>query len=143
MYRYIHNHSRFYVSHYPLLIKSSKHPVCPVLTLRLACKSWKKGPNWTGPQLKPWLLALSSPRVSVKEKIYLGIFKYEFYSNFYISFIVVSGFNIRISGQDVGRGTFSQRHAMVVCQDSNDMHIPLNHISPQQTGFLEVMSPQS
>ncbi|XP_054475326.1 2-oxoadipate dehydrogenase complex component E1 [Anoplopoma fimbria] len=52
--------------------------------------------------------------------------------------LLSQGFNIRISGQDVGRGTFSQRHAMVVCQDTNDMHIPLNHISPQQTGFLEV-----
>lgn len=52
--------------------------------------------------------------------------------------LLSQGFNIRISGQDVGRGTFSQRHAMVVCQDTNDMYIPLNHISPQQTGFLEV-----
>ncbi|XP_018540031.2 LOW QUALITY PROTEIN: 2-oxoadipate dehydrogenase complex component E1 [Lates calcarifer] len=52
--------------------------------------------------------------------------------------LLCQGFNIRISGQDVGRGTFSQRHAMVVCQDSNDMYIPLNHITPQQTGFLEV-----
>ncbi|KAM7396949.1 hypothetical protein PAMP_019952 [Pampus punctatissimus] len=52
--------------------------------------------------------------------------------------LLCQGFNIRISGQDVGRGTFSQRHAMVVCQDTNDMYIPLNHISPQQTGLLEV-----
>lgn len=55
-----------------------------------------------------------------------------------IAFYPSAGFNIRISGQDVGRGTFSQRHAMVVCQETNDMHIPLNHLSPQQTGFLEV-----
>ncbi|CAN9498842.1 unnamed protein product [Ophioblennius macclurei] len=52
--------------------------------------------------------------------------------------LLSQGFNIRISGQDVGRGTFSQRHAMVVCQDTNEMHIPLNYISPQQTAFLEV-----
>ncbi|XP_034445220.1 probable 2-oxoglutarate dehydrogenase E1 component DHKTD1, mitochondrial [Hippoglossus hippoglossus] len=52
--------------------------------------------------------------------------------------LLSQGFNIRISGQDVGRGTFSQRHAMVVCQETNDMYIPLNHISPQQTAFLEV-----
>uniref|UniRef100_A0A669B861 2-oxoadipate dehydrogenase complex component E1 n=1 Tax=Oreochromis niloticus TaxID=8128 RepID=A0A669B861_ORENI len=52
--------------------------------------------------------------------------------------LLCQGFNIRISGQDVGRGTFSQRHAMVVCQDTNDMYIPLNHITPEQTGFLEV-----
>uniref|UniRef100_A0A672I7E5 2-oxoadipate dehydrogenase complex component E1 n=1 Tax=Salarias fasciatus TaxID=181472 RepID=A0A672I7E5_SALFA len=52
--------------------------------------------------------------------------------------LLSQGFSIRISGQDVGRGTFSQRHAMVVCQDTSEMHIPLNHISPEQTGFLEV-----
>ncbi|KAM8861195.1 2-oxoadipate dehydrogenase complex component E1 [Synchiropus picturatus] len=52
--------------------------------------------------------------------------------------LLSQGFNIRISGQDVGRGTFSQRHAMVVCQETNDMYIPLNHISSEQTGQLEV-----
>ncbi|KAM6960870.1 2-oxoadipate dehydrogenase complex component E1 [Aplochiton taeniatus] len=52
--------------------------------------------------------------------------------------LLCQGFNIRISGQDVGRGTFSQRHAMIVCQDTNDMYIPLNHIDPEQKGFLEV-----
>lgn len=52
--------------------------------------------------------------------------------------MIVAGFNIRISGQDVGRGTFSQRHAMVVCQDTNDMYIPLNNISSEQKGFMEV-----
>ncbi|XP_056596526.1 2-oxoadipate dehydrogenase complex component E1 [Triplophysa dalaica] len=52
--------------------------------------------------------------------------------------LLCQGFNIRISGQDVGRGTFSQRHAMVVCQETNDMYVPLNHISAQQKGQLEV-----
>lgn len=52
--------------------------------------------------------------------------------------LLCQGFNIRISGQDVGRGTFSQRHAMVVCQGTNDIYIPLNHIVPEQKGFLEV-----
>uniref|UniRef100_A0A8C1DKR7 2-oxoadipate dehydrogenase complex component E1 n=1 Tax=Cyprinus carpio carpio TaxID=630221 RepID=A0A8C1DKR7_CYPCA len=52
--------------------------------------------------------------------------------------LLCQGFNIHISGQDVGRGTFSQRHTMVVCQETNDMYIPLNHISPEQKGHLEV-----
>uniref|UniRef100_A0A674DAQ4 2-oxoadipate dehydrogenase complex component E1 n=1 Tax=Salmo trutta TaxID=8032 RepID=A0A674DAQ4_SALTR len=52
--------------------------------------------------------------------------------------LLCQGFNIRISGQDVGRGTFSQRHAMIVCQDTDDMYIPLNHIDPEQKGFMEV-----
>ncbi|OBS71972.1 hypothetical protein A6R68_13454 [Neotoma lepida] len=41
-------------------------------------------------------------------------------------------------GQDVGRGTFSQRHAMVVCQNTDNAYIPLNHMDPNQKGFLEV-----
>ncbi|XP_016384100.1 2-oxoadipate dehydrogenase complex component E1 [Sinocyclocheilus rhinocerous] len=52
--------------------------------------------------------------------------------------MLCQGFNIRISGQDVGRGTFSQRHTMVVCQETNDMYIPLNHINSDQKGHLEV-----
>uniref|UniRef100_A0A4W3IP28 2-oxoadipate dehydrogenase complex component E1 n=1 Tax=Callorhinchus milii TaxID=7868 RepID=A0A4W3IP28_CALMI len=55
-----------------------------------------------------------------------------------IGSLLCQGFNVRISGQDVGRGTFSQRHVMVVCQESSDIHIPLNHMSPEQRGFLEV-----
>ncbi|KAG9489910.1 hypothetical protein GDO78_005691 [Eleutherodactylus coqui] len=52
--------------------------------------------------------------------------------------LLCQGFHIRLSGQDVGRGTFSQRHAMVVCQETNDTYVPLNHIMSDQKGFLEV-----
>ncbi|XP_028669633.1 2-oxoadipate dehydrogenase complex component E1 [Erpetoichthys calabaricus] len=52
--------------------------------------------------------------------------------------LLCQGFNIRISGQDVGRGTFSQRHAMVVCQETDDVHIPLNNLVTDQKSFLEV-----
>ncbi|KAJ1891373.1 hypothetical protein LPJ66_006958, partial [Kickxella alabastrina] len=55
------------------------------------------------------------------------------------------GYNIRLSGQDVGRGTFSHRHAMFVCQESEQMYVPLNHMEDckqQQTqqGKLEVVN---
>ncbi|KIY53250.1 dehydrogenase E1 and transketolase domain-containing protein 1 [Fistulina hepatica ATCC 64428] len=36
------------------------------------------------------------------------------------------GYDIRISGQDVGRGTFSQRHAMLVDQKTEQVIVPLN-----------------
>lgn len=66
-----------------------------------------------------------------------------FFCFFFLPACFNAGFDVRISGQDVGRGTFSQRHAMVVCQESNDMYIPLNHIDPQQKGHLEVRLAQS
>ena len=45
---------------------------------------------------------------------------------------------MRFSGQDVGRGTFSHRHAMLVDQLTDEMHVPLNNMLEQQNTFLEV-----
>ncbi|XP_053207150.1 2-oxoadipate dehydrogenase complex component E1-like [Panonychus citri] len=43
--------------------------------------------------------------------------------------LLYQGINVRLSGQDVGRGTFSQRHAMLVDQTSGKLYIPLNNLS--------------
>ncbi|KAL0089060.1 hypothetical protein F4703DRAFT_1839178 [Phycomyces blakesleeanus] len=51
--------------------------------------------------------------------------------------LLKEGYGVRISGQDVGRGTFSQRHAMFVCQDTESAVIPLNEMEAGQ-GLLEV-----
>ncbi|KAL0576101.1 hypothetical protein V5O48_005875 [Marasmius crinis-equi] len=40
--------------------------------------------------------------------------------------LLKEGCDVRISGQDVGRGTFSQRHAMLVDQKTESTHVPLN-----------------
>ena len=45
------------------------------------------------------------------------------------------GFPVRLSGQDSVRGTFSQRHASIVDQTTEAVHIPLNHIRPGQANF--------
>jgi probable 2-oxoglutarate dehydrogenase E1 component DHKTD1 len=42
------------------------------------------------------------------------------------------GCQVRISGQDVGRGTFSQRHAMLVDQETERTIIPLNRMRNMQ-----------
>lgn len=39
------------------------------------------------------------------------------------------GYNVRLSGQDVGRGTFSQRHAIMYDQNNERKYIPLQQIS--------------
>ncbi|XP_058126995.1 probable 2-oxoglutarate dehydrogenase E1 component DHKTD1 homolog, mitochondrial [Anopheles ziemanni] len=43
-----------------------------------------------------------------------------------IGSLLYQGYNVRLSGEDVGRGTFSQRHAMLVDQETNEIYIPLN-----------------
>ena len=45
------------------------------------------------------------------------------------------GFSVRLSGQDSGRGTFSQRHSVLRDQDSGERYIPLNNISNKQKKF--------
>ncbi|KAF8069209.1 dehydrogenase E1 and transketolase domain-containing protein 1 [Lyophyllum atratum] len=40
--------------------------------------------------------------------------------------LMLEGNDVRISGQDVGRGTFSQRHAMLVNQKTEGVIVPLN-----------------
>ena len=42
--------------------------------------------------------------------------------------LIKEGHHVRLSGQDSGRGTFSQRHAVWVDQQSGDKYIPLNAI---------------
>lgn len=44
-------------------------------------------------------------------------------------------FLVRITGQDVGRGTFSHRHSILYNQKNGSAHIPLQHINPKQERF--------
>jgi 2-oxoglutarate dehydrogenase E1 component len=45
--------------------------------------------------------------------------------------LVAEGFSFRLSGQDVGRGTFSHRHAVFVDELTGEHHIPLKNMIPQ------------
>jgi 2-oxoglutarate dehydrogenase E1 component len=49
--------------------------------------------------------------------------------------ILQEGFPIRFTGQDVERGTFSHRHAVITLEDSEEKYVPLNHISTEQAPF--------
>ncbi|KAF2352842.1 Transketolase-like pyrimidine-binding domain, partial [Trinorchestia longiramus] len=52
--------------------------------------------------------------------------------------LLLQGMGVRLCGQDVGRGTFAQRHLQLVDQVSEARYLPLNHLSDNQTAFLEV-----
>lgn len=45
------------------------------------------------------------------------------------------GTPVRLSGQDSARGTFSQRHSVWQDMNSQEPHVPLNHIRPGQAKF--------
>jgi 2-oxoglutarate dehydrogenase E1 component len=49
--------------------------------------------------------------------------------------LLVEGTAVRLSGQDSCRGTFSQRHAVLVDQETGAEWFPLDHVSPQQARF--------
>lgn len=49
--------------------------------------------------------------------------------------LLKEGHPVRFSGQDVERGTFSHRHAVLKIEDSEEEYEPLNHISKGQAKF--------
>ncbi len=51
--------------------------------------------------------------------------------------LLEEGHHVRLSGQDSGRGTFSQRHMILCDQETEEKYIPLNHLSKTQAS-LEV-----
>jgi 2-oxoglutarate dehydrogenase E1 component len=54
--------------------------------------------------------------------------------------LLLEGYPVRLSGQDSTRGTFSQRHAGIIDQETEERYLPLNHIAPGQASFEVVDS---
>ncbi len=55
--------------------------------------------------------------------------------------LLLEGHAVRLTGQDVERGTFSHRHAVIIDQVTGDEYVALNHISPDQARFCIHNSP--
>ena len=49
--------------------------------------------------------------------------------------LVTEGHRVRLSGQDCERGTFSQRHSVLIDQENETRHTPLNHIQAGQAKY--------
>jgi 2-oxoglutarate dehydrogenase E1 component len=54
--------------------------------------------------------------------------------------LLVEGYTVRLSGQDSERGTFSQRHAVLMDQANEKKYTPLKHISKDQARFEVINS---
>ena len=57
--------------------------------------------------------------------------------------LLQDGYAVRLSGQDVGRGTFSHRHAIWYDQENEEKYVPLQHVSENQPKFEAHDSPLS
>ena len=60
-----------------------------------------------------------------------------------IGSLLVESTQVRLSGEDCRRGTFSQRHATLIDQDTEEDYIPLNNIRFGQAPFEIIDSPLS
>lgn len=57
--------------------------------------------------------------------------------------LLVAQIRVRLSGQDSGRGTFSQRHCVWVDQKTQERYVPLNHLQENQAPIEILDSPLS
>jgi len=55
-----------------------------------------------------------------------------FAENMAYATLLLEGFDVRLTGQDIGRGTFSHRHAILLNQVNGDNYIPLKFMSEDQ-----------
>jgi len=54
--------------------------------------------------------------------------------------LLTEGHPVRLSGQDSERGTFSQRHSVLIDQESEERHTPFNDVAPGQARYEVVNS---
>jgi 2-oxoglutarate dehydrogenase E1 component len=55
--------------------------------------------------------------------------------------LLAEGTPVRLTGQDSGRGTFSQRHSVLVDQANENKYVPLNSLGGEQARFEVIDSP--
>ena len=55
--------------------------------------------------------------------------------------LAIEGHPVRLSGQDCGRGTFSQRHAVLHDVESGTLYTPLKHLADDQANVEIINSP--
>ncbi len=54
--------------------------------------------------------------------------------------LLVENHRVRLSGQDVERGTFSSRHSVLIDQENEERYTPLNHIKEPQARYEVINS---
>jgi 2-oxoglutarate dehydrogenase E1 component len=63
-----------------------------------------------------------------------------FAENLAYASLLTEGYEVRLTGQDSGRGTFFHRHAVWHCQNRGEAYIPLKNLAPSQPRFTVIDS---
>jgi 2-oxoglutarate dehydrogenase E1 component len=63
-----------------------------------------------------------------------------FAENLAYATLLTEGYEVRLTGQDSGRGTFFHRHAVWHCQSRGEAYIPLKNLAPSQPRFTVIDS---
>jgi len=83
--------------------------------------------------------------LKAKKKMFAGEQPFDWATGEALAFgsLLRDGYPVRLSGQDCGRGTFSQRHATLYDQTTNEKYFPLSNLSKDQSRFEVHDSPLS
>jgi len=92
----------------------------------------------TNPKLQKMVLESRKEMAAGKKSLDWGAAENLAYAS-----LVVQGVPVRLSGQDVGRGTFSHRHAIFHDFETGEQYIPLNNLSKDQARYQVWDSPLS
>ncbi|MGZ5051514.1 MAG: 2-oxoglutarate dehydrogenase E1 component [Methylobacter sp.] len=61
-----------------------------------------------------------------------------FAENMAYATLLMEKYNVRLTGQDVGRGTFAHRHAVLHNQQQNKTYTPLKHLDKERQGDAQI-----
>ncbi len=89
------------------------------------------------------LIALAKERLKMVEQEKSQLVDWSMAETLAYASLLVEGVDVRLTGQDCRRGTFSHRHAVWVDQIQQYTYFPLQHLTKQQGSFTIYNSPVS
>ncbi len=102
----------------------------PMARLAQVCEALGRVPE--GFNLNPKLKQLLADRAALPQT---GQISYADAESLAFGTLLLEGHDVRLSGQDCRRGTFSHRHAVLRDSDNERRYVPLNNIIPQADGL--------
>ncbi len=120
-------------------IDRPSHTAVPGKTLKSIADKLTKVPD--GFQVNPKLKRVLESRSKMLDGI--GQVDWAFAELLSLSTVLLEGRYVRLTGQDVGRGTFVSRHAVFVDFETNARHLSMGQLSKDQGGVEVVNSPLS